>query len=138
MKTDDSSPSGFDLEEPVDPKWAWHHRALLELRQTLLRAKAEHEKFATAPSDTRTVDAAEAAQEQTEHEVILAELHAETDRLAEIEAALHRLHEGTYGICEETGKPISAARLRAIPWTRYSLSAAARSEERHRSAARPA
>ena len=33
-----------------------------------------------------------------------------------IDAALARIENGTYGICEKTGKPIPKARLQAIPW----------------------
>jgi RNA polymerase-binding protein DksA len=36
--------------------------------------------------------------------------------LAEIEAALERVEEGTYGICANCGKPIAVDRLEALPW----------------------
>lgn len=35
--------------------------------------------------------------------------------LTEIEAAIHRLDAGTYGICERCGRPIARARLEARP-----------------------
>jgi RNA polymerase-binding transcription factor len=38
--------------------------------------------------------------------------------LGEIDAALRRIDEGTYGICEACGKPIAPERLAAIPWAR--------------------
>ena len=38
------------------------------------------------------------------------------DTLARIEAALRRLGDGTYGICELCGLPIGEQRLRARPW----------------------
>jgi RNA polymerase-binding protein DksA len=41
--------------------------------------------------------------------------------LAEIDAALKRIEDGTYGICEVCGKPIAAERLAAIPWTRLCI-----------------
>jgi len=41
--------------------------------------------------------------------------------LTEINAALRRMDEGTYGICEACGKPIGAERLAAIPWTRLCI-----------------
>jgi RNA polymerase-binding transcription factor len=41
--------------------------------------------------------------------------------LAEIEAALRRMEDGTYGICEACGKPIAAERLEAIPWARLCI-----------------
>ena len=37
------------------------------------------------------------------------------DRLAEIDAALARLDEGSYGVCERCGQPIGVERLAARP-----------------------
>lgn len=36
--------------------------------------------------------------------------------LGEIDAALRRIDEGTYGICTNCGKPIPEERLEALPW----------------------
>ena len=36
--------------------------------------------------------------------------------LAEIDAALERIDEGTYGLCVKCGKPIGVERLEALPW----------------------
>jgi len=36
--------------------------------------------------------------------------------LADIDAALKRIEEGTYGICTNCGKPIAVERLEALPW----------------------
>ena len=41
--------------------------------------------------------------------------------LIEIQHALSRIADGTFGICEGLGIPIEDNRLEAIPWTRYSL-----------------
>jgi DnaK suppressor protein len=41
---------------------------------------------------------------------------AEGEHLSHIEAALKRIEDGTYGICENCGKPVSPARLEAMPW----------------------
>jgi DnaK suppressor protein len=38
--------------------------------------------------------------------------------LSEIEAALRRMDDGTYGVCEVCGKPVAPERLAAIPWAR--------------------
>ena len=45
-------------------------------------------------------------------------------KLREIESALVRIEEGTYGICEELEEPISKKRLQKIPWTRLCIEAA--------------
>jgi DnaK suppressor protein len=36
--------------------------------------------------------------------------------LAEIDAALQRIEDGTFGLCERCGKPVAIERLEAIPW----------------------
>jgi RNA polymerase-binding protein DksA len=41
--------------------------------------------------------------------------------LRDVEAALKRIEDGTYGICEVCGKPIGEDRLRAIPWARLCI-----------------
>lgn len=45
-------------------------------------------------------------------------------QLYEIENALARMENGTYGVCEETEELIEYDRLRAIPWTRLSIEGA--------------
>jgi DnaK suppressor protein len=49
--------------------------------------------------------------------------------LEEIDQALDRIEGGTYGICLGSGKPISKARLQAIPWTKYSIEYATKMEK---------
>ncbi len=44
--------------------------------------------------------------------------------IAEIDNALMRIENNSYGICEETGEPIEPNRLQAMPWTRFSLEGA--------------
>jgi len=45
-------------------------------------------------------------------------------QLLEIERALSRIEQGTYGLCEETDEVIETERLMAIPWTRFSIEGA--------------
>jgi RNA polymerase-binding transcription factor DksA len=52
----------------------------------------------------------------------------EKHELDEIDAAQARLEAGTFGTCESCGQPISLARLRAVPTTRYCVSCRAREE----------
>ena len=55
---------------------------------------------------------------------------AETERklLNEINSALKRVEQKTYGMCEMTGKPIPKTRLKAKPWARYTIDAARKVE----------
>lgn len=45
----------------------------------------------------------------------------EQEALAEIEEAIGRIFDGTYGVCEITGEPIDKERLMAVPFTKHSL-----------------
>jgi DnaK suppressor protein len=44
--------------------------------------------------------------------------------LAAINAALQRIDDGTYGICTNCGRPISEARLEALPWAELCIDCA--------------
>jgi DnaK suppressor protein len=46
---------------------------------------------------------------------------SDNETLKEIEAALVRINRGTFGECEVCKKPLSKARLEAMPWTRVCL-----------------
>ena len=44
--------------------------------------------------------------------------------LTDIDDALMRIENNTYGICELLGKPIKSERLKNTPWARFSIEAA--------------
>ncbi len=68
-----------------------------------------------------------------EQEFSLSLMEGEEDILREIDAALERINAGTYGVCEESGKRITKARLRAIPYARYCVEMAEKMENGGRS-----
>ncbi len=48
-------------------------------------------------------------------------LERDVHLLREIDRALAKMSEGTYGLCEGTGEPIGYSRLKLRPWARYSI-----------------
>jgi len=64
-----------------------------------------------------------------EIENILGLMDSERKILIEIDIALSRIENGTYGICEMNGEPIPKARLEAIPWARYCIACAGLAEK---------
>ncbi|HWL16142.1 MAG TPA: TraR/DksA C4-type zinc finger protein [Opitutus sp.] len=110
----------------LDRKWQWHRRALQQIRDELLRERDEHASAIRSALDRGGEDDVDRANDKCERDTLLAEIQLEDAELAEVEAALRRIRDGTYGICELTGQPISPARLRAIPWTRLSRRGAMR------------
>ncbi|MDF3128617.1 TraR/DksA C4-type zinc finger protein [Kiritimatiellaeota bacterium B1221] len=64
-----------------------------------------------------------------DREFALSLASTEQDVLYEVDEALMRIHDGTYGVCEMTGVQIERARLQVIPYTRYSVQAQAKMEQ---------
>jgi DnaK suppressor protein len=65
----------------------------------------------------------QSAAHQEEHTFLVNQDRIKSQML-EIEYALARIENGTYGICEETEEIIESERLLAIPWTRLSIEGA--------------
>ncbi len=64
---------------------------------------------------------ADVGSDQYEQEAMLGLVESERKLLHEINEALHRLEQGTFGLCVETGKPIGKARLDITPWAKYCI-----------------
>ena len=68
--------------------------------------------------DDNFADTAQVSAEQGEAQALAAQLR---DQLDDVEHALARLDEGTYGTCEVCGEPIGDARLEVMPATRFCI-----------------
>jgi len=64
---------------------------------------------------------ADAGSDAYDRDFALSLLSQEQDALYEIDEALKRIEQGTYGICELCNKPILHARLEAIPFARFTV-----------------
>lgn len=105
-------------------------RFLTELRGTLVRRQEQltaelRLRQRSAESETFSELAGEApdAGDASVADVVVDSNRAEQDRdtweLDEVRAALERMDSGSYGLCQECGRPISPQRLRASPTARY-------------------
>ena len=61
-------------------------------------------------------DVADLAQESSKNELSLHLAEVESRELGQIDKAIQKISEGTYGVCEKCGKNISPARLNALPF----------------------
>jgi DnaK suppressor protein len=68
--------------------------------------------------DDNFADSGQVAAEQGENKALASQLRTELD---EVERALAKLDDGTYGRCETCGQAIVAARLEAMPAARYCI-----------------
>ena len=72
----------------------------------------------------------EASAETTEMRKRLALKHQLSESLAEVEQSLHKLDDGTYGMCDNCGQRINSARLEALPQANLCLNCKALKERR--------
>lgn len=138
-------PVDFMDEEPVKPKVKpMGKRDLKKFKNLLLELRDRLQgdiRFLTTDNLHRAgretgADLSGAAQHSADHgtdnfdrEFALSLASAEEDVMYEVDEALMRIEEGTYGICEHTGVRIEPARLEVIPYTRYSVQAQAKMEQ---------
>lgn len=113
----------------IEPRWGWHYKTLVGLRERLLQDRDEHLAQAATPVERFSLSMADAASDEFNQEIALSGASLEGELLAEIEEALRRLQNHTYGTCELTGKQIEKNRLRVVPWTRFSKAAAEQLEK---------
>jgi len=95
-------------------------RSRLESEQKRLTAELEQLKASVRPANERREGSPfgkreEEATETLELETRLALEKRVRDQLAEIEHALAKFEDGTYGLCDLCGQPIDPARLEALP-----------------------
>ena len=120
--------SAAETRAEVPKRWAWHYETLSSLREGLIRERKERLSEVAQPIEPHSMSLADSATDEFDHEIALSRLSVDQDALYEVEAAMKRILDGTYGICEQTGRPIPAARLKVLPWTRFRKEVANRLE----------
>jgi DnaK suppressor protein len=113
---------------------------LAEFRVMLTDLQKKHLRhLASSSKDVTTADDSSGAQSQHPgdmgtdvalKEITLALIVGEEAEIAEIEAAIKRLDEGVYGICEDTGVDIPIKRLKVVPWARKTAEAQTKYEKK--------
>jgi RNA polymerase-binding transcription factor DksA len=99
-------------------------RASLEEERSQLQAQlAELDDEGDLSYDENFADSAQVAGQQGANRALVGQL---SDALADVERALAKMDDGTYGRCERCGREIGEARLEAMPATRYCIDHAGR------------
>jgi RNA polymerase-binding transcription factor DksA len=113
-------------EVPIDESAA---RQQLDAERQKLQGLVSELRSETRPEETveggelgsYDQHASDSGSETNEEKKDLSILESLETELAEVEAALRRLDEGTYGVDEVTGDPIDPARLEARPQARTNV-----------------
>ena len=112
----------------IKPEWQKFYNRLLELREQLLRQMNGLAKESAQEMAGYSLHMADSGTDNFDRDFALSLLSSDQDAIYEIEEALKRIEKNTYGVCELTGKTIPKARLEAIPWTRFTVTAQAQLE----------
>lgn len=128
-------------EKDVPEKFRRYYKLLIDLRKHLtagIELHSEETLKRSSKDDSGDLSAygqhmADAGTDTFDRDFALSLVSSEQEALAEIDAAIKRINDGTYGVCEITQKPIAKDRLLAVPFTRYSAEAQKELERnRHR------
>lgn len=96
---------------------------LLSLKQELMnRIRSSHQEFAA--NERASGDEVDQTVAQLAENTFLIAQERLRKQILEIEFALARIQNGSFGICEETQEPIETDRLLALPYTRLSIEGA--------------
>jgi len=119
-------------DESIPKKWKKYYKLLLNLRQHVSDELDLHTsdtlQHASRDEGDRKLEA-DAGTDAFDRDFALSLVSSEQEALNEVEEAILRIKEGTYGVCEVTGKTISKDRLAAVPFARYSVEGQAEFEK---------
>lgn len=119
--------------QKLSPFLARQRVRLLQLKDTLLdsmKGVARDNLHAGSEISAFGMHQADAGSDAYDRDFALSILSQEQNSLYEIDEALKRIDDGTYGICEISNKQIPRARLEARPFTRYTVECQADLEKR--------
>jgi DnaK suppressor protein len=96
------------------------YRDILEKKKEELLAATPARTPATDPG-SKSGDWIDQSSQESDVHVRLALKQTDSKLLRAIEEAIHRIEQGTYGICMDCEMEIAPARLEAVPWTRVCI-----------------
>lgn len=94
-------------------------KALREKRHELRRRMSPENAAAVVTRLEDPSDAGDLSQQSHEEWLFVNRNNLEKSLLREVEEAMARVREGSYGICQECQEPISPKRLQALPWAKF-------------------
>jgi len=99
-----------------------HKKALVQKKQDLELAHGQKGILTGKPGTDGHGDFADRSVAANEEEINIQLKQTDAKLIRAIEDALARVEAGTYGICRDCEEEISAARLKAVPWTKVCIS----------------
>lgn len=92
---------------------------LLKMREELVRGIARRSKESASTGVSDIGDILDSVSEERTRELDMILTDREKQKLKQIDDALDKIEENTYGFCEECGVKIPRARLKVVPFAKY-------------------
>lgn len=92
---------------------------LLKMREELVREIARRSREAAVSGVSDIGDILDSVSEERTRELDMILTDREKQKLKQIDDALDRIEENTYGLCEECGVKIPRARLKVVPFAKH-------------------
>ncbi len=111
---------------PLETQETLHFKErLINLRDQLTRILRGSTTEARLPEETRgySQHQADEGSDDFDRSMNLQMTAKEFDMLNQVERALHKIEEGTYGICDLSGEDIPVPRLEAVPYATMTVKA---------------
>lgn len=105
-----------------------HYRRLLEDKEKELRAALQQRD--SIEIGERMPDSVDEFLSSSARDLAIRQLERDAALLREVRAALERLDDGAYGVCENCEDPIVPRRLDALPWARLCRACQERADNR--------
>ncbi len=124
-------------KSPFNKRKLDQYKAILLAKRRVLVDEMNNLEYQALKSDSGALSSlpqhsAEQGSDTNEQSINLGMASTNRDLIREIDAALERIRDGAFGLCERTGTPIPEDRLEELPWAKLSIEAARASDRSFR------
>jgi RNA polymerase-binding transcription factor len=109
------------IVQDLTPRLRSYKQRLLAMEEELSSRMKRTGVTAREPADDSTSDAGDESVNNERKEEQLWKVDTDRTMLSQVQDALERIENGTFGNCLADGEPIDEKRLEAMPWTPYCL-----------------
>jgi DnaK suppressor protein len=120
------------MSAPFDKKFIQAQKeSLLQIKNGILNHINEKGLSEIQVEKDQTCEDGDQAQAYQDQNLSFGLMERDMKKLHDIDHALAKIEDGTYGICEDSDEPISKKRLEKMPWAKYTIESAEQIEKEH-------
>jgi DnaK suppressor protein len=110
------------MRSPAKNKYDGYRKTLEKKADEVRRSMSAQKAAQVLARDQHPHDEGDLSQQSHEEWIFLNRNTIDIKLLREVQDALQRIEQGSYGVCNACEEPISAKRLDAVPWAKFCVS----------------